>query len=135
MSIELHLARRLVAWGMGIAALSPFLICLQPPPSPRPDLSVVTGRVRYSGHPITNMYICIDMNGSHSALGALHEDGSFRLVNFQYGRDGVFAGRYRAHLDPYLNAPPLPNKYGNSRTSGLEIDVAPDWNHVDIELH
>jgi hypothetical protein len=80
------------------------------------------------------MYICLDGEGGHSALSSLGEDGSFRLVSFEYGEEGALAGQYRAHLDSYANAPALPPKYRDSRTSGLEIDIASDWNHLDIDL-
>jgi hypothetical protein len=26
-------------------------------------------------------------------------------------------------------------KYGDPRASGLEVDVAPGWNHFDVDLH
>ena len=80
------------------------------------------------------MYICLDSNGAHAALGSLGDDGSFRLLNAQYFEEVRPPGRYRAHLNGYVNAPKLPAKYGDSGTSGLEIDVASDWNHVDIDL-
>jgi hypothetical protein len=133
MSVDLHLARRLVAWGLGIAALTPFFFCLEPPPEHQ-DVSNVTGRVTYSGRPLSNMCICLDTDGGHSALGSLRDDGSFRLVNL-HGHDGAEPGRYRAHLYPYQNAPTFPAKYQDPRTSGLEIDVASDWSYLNIDLH
>ena len=134
MFVDLQVARRLVAWGLGIAALTPFLLSLQPPPA-HPDLYSVTGRVTYAGHPITNMYICIDVDGEHSSFSALRNDGSFSLMNFLYNEDGALAGRYRAHLGSYDNAPALPARYEDSRTSGLVVDVASDWTYLDIDLH
>ncbi len=134
MSVDLHLARRLVACGLGIATLTPFLFCLEAPaPHRQRQLSTVTGRVTYSGHPMNHMYICFDSDEGHSALGTLGNDGSFRLIS--YGEDGACPGRYRAHLYPFVNAPVVPARYKDSQTSGLEIDVASDWNYLNIDLH
>jgi hypothetical protein len=136
MSIDLPLARRLVAWGLGFAFLTPFLLCFCPEPPAKPlELSAITGRVTYAGHPVNNMYVCLDSDGVHSAIGQVEDDGSFRLVNFQYDAFGAFPGRYRAHLGGYAHATVLPGKYRDARTSGLELDVAADWNYVKIELH
>ena len=134
MSVDLHLARRLVAWGFGIAALTPFLFWLEPPAEHHPELFDVTGRVTYSGRPMTNTYICLDTKSGHAALGSLGDDGSFRLVSFQYNEPGAFAGRYHAHLSPYSTNTAFPAKYRDAQTSGLEIDVASDWNYLSIDL-
>ncbi len=133
MFIDLHGARRLMTWGLGITAMTPFLFCLEAPTRDL-NLSAVSGRVTYSGHPITNTYICFDSDGGHSALSALQDDGSFQLVNFQYNKPGAFPGQYHAHLGPHTNAPVVPAKYRDSRTSGVVIDVASDWSYLIIEL-
>jgi hypothetical protein len=134
MLIDLHLSRRLMAWGLGLTALTPFLFCLEAPAQPL-RLSSVSGRVTRFGHPITKMLICFDADGVHSALGSLQDDGSFQLVNFQYNQTGAFPGRYHAHLTSFNDMDVVPAKYHDPRMSGLEINVATDWNYLDIELH
>ena len=137
MHIHLHLARKLMAWGLGIMVLAPFVLCLEPLASPRkpPDLPSVAGRVTYFGRPITDMYICLDLGQAHSALGLLQPDGSFRIVHVNSGRPGALPGQYHAHISSPLNGPSLPARYQDSRTSGLEIDVESDWSYFNIDLY
>jgi hypothetical protein len=135
MLVDLHLQRRLVAWGLALAILVPFLWCLNARAGHRP-LSDVSGRVTYSGQPVNNMFICIDSeDGCHSALCTLKNDGTFQLFNYQYDQHGALPGRYHAHLLVSRGThSPIPARYADSRTSGLEIDVASDWNYLDIQL-
>jgi hypothetical protein len=133
MFIDLRLGRRLMAWGLGIAAMTPFLFCREAP-AEQLDLYPVSGRVTYAGQPVSSMFICLDTEGSHSAQGSLRADGSFQLVNFQHYKLGTFPGRYHAHLTSLTDAPVVPAKYQDSRTSGLEVDVASDWNYLEIDL-
>jgi hypothetical protein len=104
------------------------------PPTPRNDLSPVTGRVTYCGRPVGNTVICFDVGSVHSAFGALGRDGSFHLATMDTGYKGIIPGRYRAHLFALDNGPSLPARFGDSRSSGLEIEIALDWNHVRLDL-
>ena len=51
-----------------------------------------------------------------------------------WGNTGAIPGRYHAHLYTEPHGPSLPAKYADSRTSGLEIDIASDWNDLNIDL-
>ena len=100
------------------------------------DLSDVTGRVTYCGKPLHGMTLCLDsVGGVHCAYATLRSDGSFRLINMTGNNTGAVPGRYYAHLYPNPYSSSLPAKYHDSRTSGLEIDVATDWNELNIDLH
>ncbi len=134
MSVHLHRARQWTGWMLGAVALSPFALCLGSPAAPEGRYSPVTGRVTYLGRPLGNMIICLDSNGQHSAYAPLQADGTFHLLNMNWIYDGVLPGRYRAHLFTDPSGPKLPSKYRDPATSGIELDVASDWNDFRIDL-
>jgi hypothetical protein len=136
MNGHLHNARKLMAWVIGIIAFSPFALCLEfPTPKNSKPLSDVTGRVTYSGHPLSEMTICLDLGGTHSAFSALNPDGSFRLVCMDGGCAGAYRGRYHAHLYPHPNGPTRPAKFGDPKTAGVEINIDTDWSELNIDLN
>jgi len=137
MNLHLHNARNAMGWILGIVAFSPFaLIFESPSPSPKLTLSDVTGRVTYSGRPLNDVIICLDLEGGvHSAFGSLGADGSFRLLNMNEGCAGASPGRYHAHLYGTSESSSLPEKYGSPKTSGLEIEIGSDWSDLHIDLH
>lgn len=134
MNVHLHRARTIMGWLIGIAAFSPFVLCLDFA-NPNNTLSDVTGRVTYSGQPLNEMMICLDVGGVHSAFSRLNSDGSFRLLSMAEGRAGASRGRYHAHLYSQSNGPTLPAKFGDPTTSGVEIDIDTDWSDLSIDLH
>jgi hypothetical protein len=134
MNVHLHHARNVMGWVIGIAAFSPFALCLEFP-SPKNTLSDVTGRVTYSGRPLNDMTICLDLGGVHSAFSALSSDGSFRLLSMNEGCAGAYRGRYNAHLYTHQHGPSLPAKFGNPKTSGVEIEIDTDWSDLNIDLN
>jgi hypothetical protein len=123
-----------MGWVLGTAALSPFALYCFELPSPEATLSEVTGRVTYSGRPLNDMILCLDSGGVHSAFSALKSDGSFRLVNMKEGCTGAYRGRYHAHLYSHFTGPSLPAKYGDPKTSGVEIEIGTDWSDLSIDL-
>jgi hypothetical protein len=120
---------------LGIAVLS--LLALSVQLSNPPDtLSDVTGRVTYSGRPLTGAAICLQSeNGNQSAVGKLGSDGTFRLRNMKDGRAGAVPGVYHAFLAPRKESTSLPAKFRDPRTSGLEIEIASGWSDLNIDLH
>jgi hypothetical protein len=109
MSVHLHRARQWTAW-------------------------TLSGHVTYSGRPLDDTMICLDLRGEHSACGRVQSDGSFRLVNMTCLDPGAFPGRYRAHLFTVAHRPEYPSKYEKPETSDLDLDVAPGWNDFRIDL-
>jgi len=133
MHVHSQEARRATGWILGLAALSSLALCYQIM-NPRVSLSDVTGRVTYSGRPLTGAYICLASdNGNLSALGKVGADGTFR-VQSETNHDGARPGRYHAYL-AVRGGSALPAKFCDPRTSGLEIEVASGWSDFNIELH
>jgi hypothetical protein len=134
MNVHSQQARTVIGWILGIAAFSPFALCYQPS-NPQVTMSDVTGRVTYSGRPLTGATICLDSeSGNPSVLATLGPGGSFQLRNIQ-GRVGALPGLYHAFLYSRPGGTSLPAKFGDPRTSGLEIEIASGWNELNIDLH
>jgi hypothetical protein len=135
MYVHLHVARKLMGWGLGLLAMAPSVLCFETPASSPMELSEVTGRMTYFGKPLNGMILCLDSaSGVHCAFGSLRADGSFRLINVIGNYTGAVPGRYHAHLYTRPDGPSLPAKYADSSTSGLEIEIASDWNELTIDL-
>jgi hypothetical protein len=134
MSAHLHRARQWTACMLSAVAVSPFALCLGSP-LPQAPPSVVTGRVTREGRPVSDLTICLDVQGRHSAYGLLREDGTFNLVSMTWTDQGAQPGRYRAHLYTHQGGPDIPSKYVDPEASGIEIEIAPGWNDFRIELH
>ena len=135
MYAHLHLTRQLMAWGLGVLAIVPTVL-FTAASSPAQNLSEVKGRVTYSGRPLNDMTICLDTKGgAHTAYAPLRADGSFYLINMTRGYPGALPGRY---LCPPLHSCPWADnylsKYRDSAASGIEVEVAPDWNDFHIDL-
>ena len=80
---------------------------------------------------------------SYTARGTIRPDGSYRLTTFEQD-DGAVAGRHRVSvigtsIMPAESETPVsvvlpPEKYSSSETSGLEFEVKPQSNRIDIDL-
>ena len=108
----------------------------------------VQGTVRLDGKPMARGTVLFEPaepgpDGKvHSARATIGPDGTYRLSTFgQY--DGAVAGRHHAVVlassaNPESTGgtaePVLPTKYGSPRTSGLEYEVMPQSNTIDIDL-
>jgi hypothetical protein len=123
-----------MAWILIATALSPFALCFASTESTSVSLSPVTGRLTISGRPVNDMTICLDSGGVHCAFGALEGDGTFQLSNMRWVDGGAEPGLYHAHLYTRAGGAEIPTKYRNPATSGIEIDVAADWNDFRIDL-
>jgi hypothetical protein len=95
------------------------------------QVAPVTGRVNLDGHPLGRVIICFDSD-DHRAQGWLGADGTFRLASC-WG-DGVPPGTYRVHIIPNPGDLSLPAKYQDAGTSGLDVEVASDWNDYSFDL-
>jgi hypothetical protein len=133
MSVHLHRARQWTGWTLGAVAMAPIALCLGSPPEIS-RTAPVTGRVTCSGHPIGDATICLDANGQHSACALLQPDGSFRVIGTMWVDEGALPGRYHAHLYTHSKGPKIPPKYGDPKTSGIELHVVPGWNDFRIDL-
>jgi hypothetical protein len=103
-------------------------------PSQRTPLAHVSGRVTRHGQPVPAATICFDSGGKHCAAGLLRPDGSFELKEYD-ARPGIVPAWYLVHFLPRKENVSFFSKYTDSKTSGLEVDVLPDWNHLAIDLH
>jgi len=115
--------------------------------SPEPTYPV-EGTVSLDGKPMTRGTVLFEPVAAgtdgkvHSARAAIAGDGSYRLSTFgEY--DGAVAGRHRAVVlagsaNPENTGgkpePVFPVKYSSTRTSGLEYEVKPEPNRIDIPL-
>jgi hypothetical protein len=75
--------------------------------------------------------------GRYSASGEIGPDGGYRLSTFK-PEDGAIAGHHRVVVVPGEERPgdttPIPGRYGNMVTSGLEYEVRPGENDIPIRL-
>src|SRR5947209_6282686 len=133
MSLHLHRARQWTGWTLTAVAMAPFTLFLGSPTEVSPTVPV-TGRIIYSGRPLNDATICLDADGQHSASALLQPDGSFRVVSMTWIDEGAAPGRYHAHLYTREGGPKFPSRYGDPRTSGIQLNVAPGWNHFQIDL-
>jgi hypothetical protein len=104
------------------------------PRSEPTPLALVSGRVTRHGQPVPIGTVCFDLGVEHCAVGLLERDGSFEVVR-GYRQPGIAPARYRVHFYPRKQDATLFSKYVDPKTSGLEVNVRPDWNHFAIDLH
>jgi hypothetical protein len=132
-------------WGASASALA-VLVCVLP--GCGSDLgATVTGTVTLDGKAVgPGMITFVPVEGAtNPADGAIQIDGSYSLKTSR--EVGLRPGRYRASAtvldqpdvkpgERSYEAPKLvtPEKYSDPSTSGLEYDVTPGSNMIDIEL-
>lgn len=106
----------------------------------------VSGTVMLDGKPIgPGVVVFSPIEGKSPATGSIQVDGSYAMKTSR--EMGLAAGKYRAsvsvrempaHVNPGERVPPgkllIPEKYEISTTSGLEYDVNPGSNTIDIDL-
>jgi hypothetical protein len=125
------------------------LMCLAFPLScSRSDFeSRVSGRVTLDGNPIGPGSLVFVPEGGETnpANGAIQPDGSYELKTAN--TEGLRAGKYKVSVTilDQPDVPPgersyivaksrIPSKYNDITTSGLEFEVAPGSNTIDIPL-
>ena len=108
--------------------------------------SEVRGTVTLDGRSIgPGMIVFSPVEPGKPATGSIAQDGGYDLKTSR--EFGLAPGKYRvavslrempANFDPAARLPPgkllIPEKYEESSTSGLEFDVAPGSNTIDIPL-
>jgi hypothetical protein len=77
-------------------------------------------------------------SGSCGAKGTIAPDGSYRLTTFR-ANDGALPGLHRVVVlpgsdTPSQNARTIPSKYYSLAGSGLEFEIKPGDNSIDIRL-
>jgi hypothetical protein len=95
----------------------------------------VRGKVTYpDGKPVSGGLVVFELEGQEGAStprGEIAADGSYELGTHK-PRDGAAPGKYRvlvtpAHdpnaIDRPSGPPPIDPRYGNFKTSGLEVEV------------
>jgi hypothetical protein len=100
-----------------------------------PKLYPARGTVTYpDGSPVTEGLVVFeskDQEKTTTARGEIRSDGSFELATFKPG-DGARPGKYRVLVAPKFDPnavdrpskkPPFHSRYGEFKTSGLELDV------------
>jgi hypothetical protein len=108
--------------------------------------SQVSGVVTLDGQPIgPGTVVFAPADGGPPATGSVGEDGRYTLKTSR--AEGLAAGTYRVALsirkipenfNPADRLPPgeslIPEKYEQSSTSGLEFEVSPGNNTIDLPL-
>jgi hypothetical protein len=106
----------------------------------------VSGTITLDGNAIgPGVVVFAPIEGNSPATGTIQSDGSYMLMTSREA--GLSSGKYRAsvsvrempaNVKPGDRPPPgkllIPVKYELSTTSGLEFEVAPGKNRIDIEL-
>ena len=130
----------------GLLALLVLAGCSGAPQPTYPVEGVVTldGRALDGGSVIFEPAEASPDGKRHSARGGIGPDGRYRLSTFGTD-DGAVAGRHRVVVfpkpgelvdDPKAAARPLiPPRYSSMQASGLEYEVKPEGNRINIELH
>jgi len=108
----------------------------------------VQGTVRLDGKPLSHGTVLFQSvpdqpeGTGFTARAAIGSDGTYRLTTFQPD-DGAVAGKHRAavvvgSLQTEVEVSPSPPlispRYNLPSTSGLEFEVTPGDNRIDIEL-
>ena len=142
--VEAHFFGRLAKYGIVTCCavvLSALLGC-----SRNYQESQVSGHVKLDGSQIgPGTVVFAPANGGKPATGSIEENGSYTLNTSREA--GLAAGKYKVavsirelpkNVKRSDQLPPgklrIPVKYEQSTTSGLEFDVAPGRNTIDIYL-
>lgn len=137
MNLHLHDLRKSFAWIAGGAlVLGPMALAFGEYPDPWAveARAPVSGRVTIHGQPVHDAIICFDAEGgSHAGFCSVWPDGSYQLASVCLG-EGVPPGRYKVHIYPRSDAFGVPKQYQLPETSGIEVQVAPDWNELNLDL-
>lgn len=116
-----------------------------------PTLARVTGVVRLGGKPLSSGRVTFWPPAGRSASGWIKDDGSFTLGTSKQA-DGASVGPHKVTVTAATKTPtgppdfdhdrsprgwprsPIPTRYSNPESSGLEFDVVPGTNQFAIDL-
>jgi len=105
----------------------------------RPKRVPVAGKVLIDGQPLTYGFIQVIPENDRAATAKIGPDGSFRLTTFEEN-DGCVPGHHKVavianeSLNPLTQKWHAPQKYMETGTSGLTIDVSDPTDSLVIEL-
>ena len=116
-----------------------------------PKETTVSGKVTYQGKPLITGFVLLRFDDNNEVNGAIAVDGTYTIRTVFQGHAKIAvgspkppdpaasAGRQAPNVDPSTlpdpkNWVPIPEKYLNTETSGLEITVGGGTNKKDIEL-
>jgi len=113
-------------------------------PAHQRDTAPVRGRVTLDGAPVTSGFVIVTPEIGRMAKGIIQSDGSFTMGTYN-ANDGVQLGKHPVVVHPvpadeggsfkHPPGPSIPEQYGVSSRSGLEIDVTPEGiDNLNIEL-
>jgi hypothetical protein len=133
--MHIHTLRTVAGWILGLGAVLTSIALAAPigASTPRAGLVPVTGQVTLNGQPAGDVMMCFDAADRHSAYACSRADGSFELFSPGWGM-GAVPNRYRVHLFSLPSGPALPARYQDVRTSGLVVEVGPDWDELSFDL-
>jgi hypothetical protein len=114
---------------------------------PHPPTVPVEGKVTYEGKPLPKGTVTFQPDGGRPAVGEIQPDGTYRLSTFG-DKDGAIAGTHKVMIisntgdsskmpsTPGYVTPKdlIPKKFGDLRTSGLEVSVSKDKKSYDFDL-
>lgn len=96
----------------------------------------VKGKVSLKGKPMTTGSISFEpTDGGREAFGNIGADGSFTLTTFK-AEDGAIRGTHRVAVKAAGGGKkdPVPVKYHNYASSGIQVEVSPENAEVTIDL-
>lgn len=105
----------------------------------RPARIAVSGTVTIDGVPVTRGSIKFVPEVGRPSFGQIGSDGRFTLTCYD-GADGALPGRHRVQVN--ANRPIserkmeifVPKKYGDFRTSGVEMEITEPVEDLKVEL-
>jgi hypothetical protein len=107
----------------------------------RPKVVPVSGQVLMNGKPVTGRtgFVRVEPAGGRPAIGEINTaDGTFTLTTFEQG-DGCMPGTHPAAVIVNTTVGGklislIPEKYGDAKTSGLQVTVDEPTDSLKIEL-
>lgn len=108
----------------------------------RPALKRLSGRVLLDGKPLTNGSVRVAPDDMRPAYGNLDGEGRFTLTTYEVG-DGVAYGTHPVAVSSFEVRGPddrqvrewfIPPKYGDTKSSGLNVTIDEDTEELLFEL-
>jgi hypothetical protein len=142
--VDWDFAKQVFRWAAGACCAATFALLVGCTDSSQE--STVSGHVSLDGNNIgPGMVVFAPQGGGKPATGSIESDGSYTMNTSR--EVGLAAGKYNVAVSVREmpqnvkrgDRPPpgkllIPEKYEQSTTSGLEFEVKPGDNTIDIEL-
>ena len=109
--------------------------------SDRPKTVPISGRVTIDGQPpgeFGKLFFTPTQAAEgyvkRPASGSFDPEGNYRIMSWEPD-DGLVPGHYTVNIAPVdMQATKVPQKYHQSDTSGLEVEVSPDQRQVEYNV-